>query len=76
MLGGGDKYGLLFEGGSEMKKETIKRIKALLHQIDGYAADSRGSYENARGNDSACYHDTEQIRKLLNEETPLFSPPV
>jgi hypothetical protein len=51
-------------------KIDIERILLILNDIDGFAADSRGNYENARGNDSACYAATENIRRLLRGEEP------
>jgi len=54
-----------------MKKEkSIQAVEKILEQlkvIDDLASDSRGCYENARGNDSDCYSATETIRKLLEE---------
>ena len=50
--------------------DKIKKIFELLNEIDGFAADSRGCYENARGNDDCCYDATEKIRKLLDEILP------
>lgn len=51
-----------------MNKESKEEILRLLTVIDSLAADSRGCYENARGNDSSCYEATEQIRNLLKSE--------
>ena len=51
-----------------MRKEKITEILKLLIEIDGFARDSRGNYENARGNDSCCYATTEKIRKILADE--------
>ena len=51
-----------------MKADKKEAIKKLLNEIDGFAADSRGCYENARGNDHCCYEATEKIRKILDEE--------
>ena len=51
-----------------MKHEIKVQILKLLIEIDGLARDSRGNYENARGNDSCCYEATEKIRKLLEDE--------
>ena len=45
--------------------DTITEILKLLDDIDGFAANSRGCYENARGNDSLCYAATKKIRDLL-----------
>ena len=50
-----------------MDKDKIEKILALLAEIDGFAADSRSCYENARGNDSACYRATKEIRELLKQ---------
>lgn len=46
----------------------IKRILELLDAVDSFAADSRGCYENARGNDHACYEATNEIRRLIIEK--------
>ena len=43
----------------------VEKILKLLNEIDGFARDSRGCYENARGNDSSCYYATKEIRKIL-----------
>ena len=51
-----------------MKKETVEKILALLLDVDGFAADSRADYNNAKGNDSACYEATNKIRELLKED--------
>ena len=45
----------------------LEQILKLLDDIDGFANDSRGCYENARGNDYACYEATNKIRELLKE---------
>jgi len=45
-----------------------KRILELLDEIDGLAANSRGEYSNARGNDYSCYAATKEIRELLEED--------
>jgi len=50
-----------------MDKIKVDKILKLLDEIDGYAADSRSEYTNARGNDKLCYAATEEIRKLLGE---------
>ena len=52
-------------GGRMKSKENKKKILELLNKIDELAADSRGYYENARGNDGACYEATRQIRTIL-----------
>lgn len=50
-----------------MKLEDMKAILELLKEIDELACDSRGCYENARGNDRACYEATEKIRVILSK---------
>lgn len=50
---------------SEPRDDKYEAIMALLDEIDGYAADSRGCYENARGNDANCYAATKLIREFL-----------
>ena len=47
-----------------MNKST-QEILELLDEIDALARDSRGCYENARGNDYACYQATKKIRDIL-----------
>lgn len=49
------------------EEDKVTKILKLLDDVDGFAADSRGCYENARGNDSACYEATNKIRELLKE---------
>lgn len=49
---------------------STEKILELLAAIDGFAADSRGNYENARGNDENCYAATEAIRALLAQDKP------
>ena len=49
----------------EIDKETMKKISDCLYTINHLAGDSRGCYENARGNDSACYSNVDEIFKLL-----------
>jgi len=44
-----------------------KQILEILDEIDELAADSRGEYSNARGNDYACYTATKRIRELLKD---------
>jgi hypothetical protein len=50
-----------------MTKEDNDAILKLLEDIDSYAADSRGEYSNARGNDSLCYAATQKIREILKK---------
>jgi hypothetical protein len=50
-----------------MTKEQVEKILVLLKEIDDLAADSRGEYSNARGNDYSCYAATDKIRVLLKE---------
>lgn len=49
--------------------DVKEEILNLLDDIDGFASDSRGCYENARGNDYACYEATKKIRELLKKVT-------
>lgn len=51
--------------GKLQPKWDRSEILKLLDDIDGFAADSRGCYENARGNDSCCYAATKKIRDIL-----------
>jgi hypothetical protein len=48
--------------------KNLAKILELLKRIDALATDSRGCYENANGNDSACYRATQEIRNLLSQE--------